>query len=445
MDPNRHAYAPVTAAGVAPAARGLQATAAPPVGHGGPLMTVRQLAGSLRRELRGLFAQGVWVSGEIENIARPDGGGHVFFDLVERRDGAGSGEHPVALLPVVLFQGHRQHVNDVMRSRGYTAPMADGMQVRIHARVDVHVARGRLQLQMDGIDPDYTTTQIAVARDLLLGRLAGEGLLRRNAEAAMAEVPLRVGIVTALNSSAHHDVRRVLDRSGFAFELVEAHTPVQGPAAAAAIAEAIQVVAPRVQAVLVVRGGGSKADLAAFDHELVARAVAACPRPVIVGVGHETDRSVADETAYGSYATPTAAAAAVVAAVVAWLQRLDAISERITARSRQHLRTAGERTDTATQRLAVCVAAVQRHNLARLERSQARLVLAARQRVADAARDVDTAQTRLKALDPANALLRGWSITRNADGAIVRSVADARPGDQLLTQLADGTLTSTVD
>lgn len=441
MAPNRHGRVPV---GVSRPTSDPQAATVQNLGYGGPSMTVSQLAGSLRRELRGLFAQGVWVSGEIEGIARPNGG-HVFFNLVERRDGAGSGESPTAVLPVALFHSRRAHVNDAMRSQGHTAPMIDGMAVRIHARVDVYVARGRLQLQMDGIDPDYTTTQIAAGRDLLLRRLDGEGLLRRNAELDLAEVPLRVGIVTALGSAAHHDIRRVLDQSSFAFELVEAHTPVQGPAAAAAIAEAIRLAAPRTQAVLLARGGGSKADLAAFDHELVARAVATCPVPVIAGIGHDTDRSVADETAHSSCATPTAAAAFVVAAVEAWMQRLAAISERITVRSRQHLHTASRQTDGAARRLAVCAAAVQRHNLARLQRSQARLALAARQRIDAAGGSVDAAQARLKALDPANALRRGWSITRRSDGAIVRAVADAGPGDRLLTQLADGTLASTVD
>ena len=445
MDPNRHGHAPVGGAVAdTPPTHVQQAAPVRAVGQGGPSVTVRQLAGSLRRELRGLFPQGVWVSGEIENIARP-GGGNVFFNLVERRNGAGSGEHPAAVLPVTLFHDHKAHINDAMRSRGHTAPMIDGMQVRIHARVDVHVARGRLQLKMDGIDPDYTTTQIALSRDLLLRRLDAEGLLRQNAQLDMPEVPLRVGIVTALNSAAHQDIHRVLHRSGFAFELVEAHTAVQGPAAAAGIAEAIKLVAPRVQAVLVARGGGSKTDLAAFDHELVARTVATCPKPVIAGIGHDTDRSVTDETAHASCATPTAAAAFVVAAVEAWLQRLDAISERITVRSRQHLHTTAHRTDNAAQRLALCAAAVQRHNLARLDRSQARLVLAAGQRIDNAARSVDTAQMRLRALDPANALRRGWSITRTANGAIVRSVADACSGDQIITQLADGTLTSAVN
>lgn len=172
--------------------------------------------------------------------------------------------------------------------------------------------------------------------------------------------------------------------------------------------------------------------------------MATCPKPVIAGIGHDTDRSVTDETAHSSCATPTAAATFVVAAVEVWMQRLDAISERTTVRSRQHLHTTAQLTDNAARRLAVYAAAVQRHNLACLERSQARLVLAVRQRIDTTARSADT-QMRLRALDPANALQRGWSITRTANGTVVRSATDARPGDQVSTQLADGTLTSTAN
>ena len=127
----------------------------------------------------------------------------------------------------------------------------------------------------------------------------------------MPVVPLRVGLVTALNSAACADVCRVLHRSGYAFELVAADTPVQGRAAAAAIARAVDSAATRAEVVLLTRGGGSKSDLAAFDHELVARTVALCSRPVFTGIGHQVDRSVADEVAHTSCATPTAAAAAV--------------------------------------------------------------------------------------------------------------------------------------
>ena len=188
-------------------------------------MTVGQLVSSLRDTMKGLFASGVWVTGEIDSIVRHRNG-HVFFDLVERRSGAGSGDGPLALMPVALFDEHRSYINDIMRAHGRTAPIHDRMRVRIHGRVDLHAARGRVQFKMDGIDASYAPEPVISERDDLLRRLHAEGLLRRNAEAQMPAVPLRVGLVTAHSSAACADVCRVLHRSGYAFELVVVDMPV---------------------------------------------------------------------------------------------------------------------------------------------------------------------------------------------------------------------------
>ena len=388
----------------------------------GPNLTVAQLVESLRCEVRGLHRSGVWVTGEISGIARPSSG-NVFFNLIERRGSATNGRGQVAaMMPVALFARHRGPINEEMRAGGHTAAMTDGMQVRIHARLDVHAAKGRMQLLMDGIDAGYTIAAVAGERELLLRRLDAEGLLTRNRETQMAAVPTRVGIVTAIDSAAHSDIRRVFDQSGFGFMLVEADTAVQGPAAPAAIAAAIRLVAARTQVVLLARGGGSSVDLAAFDHELVARAVAACPRPVIAGIGHQRDRSAADELAHTSCATPTAAAAHVVEIVESAARRLDDVAQRLT-------------------RVA---AAAHRHNRVRLERAQARLTLTARRHIDAASAALAAADQRVQALDPARVLQRGWSITRHADGTVVRSVRDVRTGDALSTQITDGVLDSTI-
>ena len=422
-------------AGVQAGTQRSQSRLALPVGDPESSVTVGELVLSLRNAMRGLFASGVWVTGEIDGIARSRSG-HVFFDLVERRAGGGS-EGLVALMPVVLFDEHRSHVNAILRAHGLTAPIHDGMRVRIHGRVDVHAVRGRVQLKMDGIDPAYASEPAISERDDLLRRLHAEGLLRRNAEARMPVVPLRVGLVTALNSAACADVCRVLHRSGYAFELVAADTPVQGRAAAAAIARAVDSAATRAEVVLLTRGGGSKADLAAFDHELVARTVALCSRPVFTGIGHQVDRT--------SCATPTAAAAAVVEAVTVWLDRLERLGQDIKARSRQRLSAAQRLTDDAAKRLIRSAASAQHHNRTRLTRSRQRLILTSQQQTRSAAKSLDAAQARLQALDPARVLQRGWSITRLADGTLLRFASDAHSGDTLLTQVADGVLTSTVD
>ena len=417
---------------------------APQSSGAGSSLTVGQLVSMLRRTVQGLFASGVWVTGEIDGIARSRNG-HVFFDLVERRADAHSGDSPAALIPVALFDQHRSHVNDIMRSQGRTAPITDGMRVRIHGRVDFHPARGRVRFKMDGIDPSFAPEPPMSERDDLLRRLHAEGLLRRNAEAQMPDVPLRVGLVTALDSAACADACRVLHTSGYAFELTRADTPVQGQAAAAAIARSIDSVSACAEVVLLVRGGGSKSDLAAFDHELVARAVASCCRPVFTGIGHQVDRSVADEAAHTSRATPTAAAAAVVEAVTGWLDRLERLGHAIAVQGGRRLSEAQRLTDDTAKRLTRSAQAVQRQNLAHLHRSQQRLIHTGRRQTHNADRRLDAAQARLQALDPARVLQRGWSLTRLADGTLLRSIDDAQTGRTLVTQLADGALTSTID
>ncbi len=451
-------------------------------------LTVRELAQVLRWTLDEAFPSGVWVSGEIDSITRPRSG-HVYFDLVERSEHAEPGAPPVASVSVVLFRDDRERVNATIKRHGNAIRMADGVKVRIQGMLDFYPRRGQLQLRMTAIDPAHTLGALAEDREALMKALAADGLLRRNAGAALAPVPLRVGLVTSVGSAAHADMLKVLASSGFAFEVAEIDTPVQGAGAPAEIAAAIGAVAGAgVDVVVLARGGGSRTDLVAFDHELVARAVAACERPVFTGIGHETDRSVADETAHTACSTPTAAARAVVQRVQDWLEQLDTTARRIEACSRRVLTAAGSRAGNtaddvaqqaraatrradrsldaagrrlaltgraaadragrrvaaATDRLAEAGPAAGRRSRSRLDRASARLSVAGGHEIRHARRHLDAIATRVRALDPARILGRGWSMTRRADGTLVRSVRDASPGDEIVTHVSDGTLDSTI-
>lgn len=451
-------------------------------------LTVGELAQVLRWTLEESFPSGVWVSGEIDSITRARSG-HVYFDLVERSEHAEPGAPPVASVSVVLFRDDKERVNTIIKRHGNAIRMADGVSVRIQGMLDFYPRRGQLQLRMTAIDPAHTLGAMAAEREALLRVLAAEGALRRNAGTALAPVPLRVGLVTSLDSAAHADMLRVLTGSGFAFQVVEVDTPVQGVDAPGAIAAAIGAAAGAgVDVVVLARGGGSRTDLVAFDHEVVARAVAGCERPVFTGIGHETDRSVADETAHTACSTPTAAARAVVKRVEDWLERLDDAGRAIETRSRRALAAAEHRTGrvaagtargarsaarraelnldaaaqrlvhtgrTATARAGRRVAAVsyrlgqagpavERRAGRRLDRTSARLSVAGRHEIRHAQRHLDAIATRVRALDPALILRRGWSMTRRDDGRLVRSVRDVSVGYGIVTHLSDGRLDSTI-
>lgn len=425
-------------------ATGNRAGAGPDGGPGpgslGGTYTVAELAEALRRLLDGAFPTGVWVAGEIGGISR-SARGAVFFDLVEPGEAPGQ---PRAMVSVVLFSQDRDRVNKVIRRHGNAIRMTEGVRVRIQGMVDYHPPSGRLQLRMTAIDPAHTLGLMVAEREVLMQTLAREGLLRANAGRPLPPVPLRVGLVTSVDSAAHADVMKRLASSGLAFAVTEVHASVQGPRAPEELAAAIAAAGRRADVVAVVRGGGSRTDLAAFDHEAVARAIAACPRPVFTGIGHEIDRSVADEAAHTACPTPTAAAAAVVGRVEAWLASLEETARAVADRSRAAVASAeravasraealtfaaARAADRADRRLGAAAAAVVRTGIAALDRAEGRL---------------ETAAARVEALDPVKVLKRGWSITRRADGRVVRSVADAAPGTTITTTVGDGTLVSTI-
>ena len=450
-------------------------------------LSVSELAQVLRWTLDEAFGSGVWVAGEIDNITRARSG-HVYFDLVERSERADPGAPPEASVSVVLFRDDKDRVNATIKRHGNAIRMDNGVSVRIQGMLDFYARRGQLQMRMISIDPAHTLGALAADRDALLRALAADGSLRRNAGAPLAPVPLRVGLVTSLGSAAHADMVRVLDGSGFAFQVFETDTPVQGADAPEALAAAIGTVSAKVDVVVLARGGGSRTDLVAFDHELVARAIASCERPVLTGIGHETDRGVADETAHTACSTPTAAAEAVVQLVEDWLEKLDDAGRSITVRGRRILaaaeyragqaaanaargaraaarraernldaaaqrvvlngRTAtaraGRRVNAVAHRMVQAGPAVERRATSRLDRASARLSVAGRHELRHAQRHLDAVTTRVRALDPALILRRGWSLTRRDDGILVRSVQDVSPGEGIVTHLSDGTLDSTI-
>jgi exodeoxyribonuclease VII large subunit len=303
-------------------------------------------------------------------------------------------------------------------------------------------------------------------------------------------VPLRVGLVTSLGSAAWHDVTDELRASGFGFRVTACDTRVQGEWAAEMVAAAIGTLARRaLDVVVVVRGGGARSELATFDSEVVARAIARSPVPVLTGLGHEVDRSVADEVACLALKTPTACAAELVgrvrrfraAAEEAWtaigvevgdhlataergLQMtarqaarqtrgsLAVESARLVGHAQRLPRQAGRTLARATAALDVASERSRRRAAHRLEVDSATVAAAAgrlRRRVPALARadahTLEALESRVRSLDPARALARGWSITRTADGAIVRSTADVAPGDRITTTVADGRVHSRVE
>ena len=403
---------------------------------------VAELAEMLGRLVDDAFPDDIWIRGQIRNLKPRNRKGHVYFDLVAP---APAEKHPEAVLPVVLFDWYRKIVNRILGS-GAAGQMVDGVEVRVRGRVSIYKARGQLQLQMKAIDPAYTLSRLDDERDRLLAELKAAGLLERNRALPLPTLPLRVGLVTSAGSAAEADFRKVLSASGIGWEILVVDTPVQGFGSEQRIAEALALAEQHgAEVIALVRGGGARTELAPFDSAAVAHAVTARSVPVLTGIGHEIDRSVADVVAHTACNTPTACAAALTeragrfdrATVALWRGIEDAATARLAA-DRRLLDTAGRRTGAAV--LTACRGA--REDVRRLAEAIDR---AARHSAERARLRLEGLEAQTRAYDPQRALERGWSITTDGAGRLLRSVAGIAPGATLRTRMSDGTVTSTVD
>jgi len=406
-----------------------------------PTYRVSDLTDAIQIALDVCFPDEVWVQGEISSLNRSPAG-HVYFQLVEAGEPGGP---PVAQIAVTLFSSAKVSVNATLKRVGGMR-MTDGVEIRLRGRLSVYGAQGKLQLRMTAIDPEYTLGRLASDREQLLRTLAAEGLVGRNGALALAVRPLRVGLVTSTGSAAEADFLHELEASGLGWEVTALDTRVQGGSAERGVAAALrQLASHRLDVIAVIRGGGARTDLATFDREVVARAIAGLAIPVITGIGHEIDRSVADDVAHTACKTPTACAAFLVSRARSFNDQVDTSWSHLARAAASHLERADRRVRTAAAGVARSGQAAVLAGDHQVGEASRRLARAGPQGVDRATARLDAAATRVGSLDPARALARGWSITRTADGDLVRSTEQLGAEDVLVTTFLDGTATSRIE
>jgi exodeoxyribonuclease VII large subunit len=385
--------------------------------------------GDVLRGLSALLQERVgrlWICGEVSDLRRPPSG-HCYFTL---KDAEGT-------LRAALFRGD---------SRRLGFDLEDGLDVLVYGDLSVYAPRGDLQLVARHVEPRGAGA-LRLAFEQLRRRLEAEGLFAPERKRRPPRVPACIGVVASLESAALRDVLQVLGRRCPALPVRIAPTRVQGAGAPEEIAAALGAIAGAgVDVVLVVRGGGSLEDLHAFNTELVARAIAGVPVPVVTGVGHEIDVTIADLVADLRAPTPSAAAELAAPDREALAATLRRDARRLERAARAVLDRAGAGLATLREALALSSPqarlAAQRGRLAALERALSQLAetlaLAPRGRLAAVVASLD-------ALSPLAVLGRGYALARRAsDGAIVRRAAQLEPGDRLHVRVAEAEIDASV-
>ena len=400
--------------------------------------TVSELMSETSAAIKERLGGPVWVDGEISGPR--ESRGHFYFDLVDRDDDGSV----VAKVPVALWSRNRVKVEEKLRSAGGLS-LNEGVSIRLRGPLEIWIAGGRLQLTMTDIDPNFTLEALESQREKVLAALRKEGLLDRNKRLAVPEMPTTIALITADESAAQADFLHSLQNSGLSWNVRYIDAKVQGNGAEITIAAAIRTAEQLdVDLIAVVRGGGSKLDLAVFDHELVARTIATCSLPVFTGIGHEIDISVADIVAHSAHKTPTACAEAIIDRAAHVIQRAEEVWREISFLIVDTLTSERLRLSNFAHRAALGGKNRVQIHFSRLAAQSARLSRAATTAQRTETARLDLLATRVQAVDPIRTLARGWSITRNAKGQIIRSVDDVQENDTVITTVADGSITTTV-
>ena len=387
------------------------------------VLTVSQLLRSVRDTLERRFAL-AWVRGELSNFSRAPSG-HCYFTLKD--DGA--------QVDCVMFRSRAGSLDWEPRN---------GAQVEVRALPTLYEPRGRFQLNVEvvrraGLGPLYE-------RFLLLkAKLEREGLFEAAVKRELPPYPRAIGVVTSVAAAALRDVLTTLARRNAAIPVIVYPAPVQGEGAATRIAAALRRASERAECdvLLLVRGGGSIEDLWQFNEEAVARAIRASRIPVVVGVGHEGDFTIADFAADRRAPTPTAAAELASPSRAELLARVAVCARRLSRETRRRIETAAQSVDGWARRLVHPAARLRAHRELVLQLG-ARLAFALSHCVHRAQARLERLQASLAGLDPAAVLARGYSITRDAAGQVLRDAAPVKEGSRISTTLARGRLESEV-
>ena len=440
------------------------------------IYSVSSLNQSVANLLEAEFAW-IWVEGEISNLAQP-GSGHIYFSLKDRS----------AQVSCAMFKG---------RNRSLSFQPENGNQVLVRAKVSLYQPRGNYQLIVDRME-EAGDGALRRQFEQLKSKLSAEGLFDEDNKQDIPELPESIAIITSKTGAAIHDVLSVIERRFPSIPVKLFAVPVQGSESAPAICNAIKLIGESAEngeidcdVILLVRGGGSLEDLWSFNEEAVARAIFDCPIPIVSGVGHEVDVTIADFVADIRAATPTAAAETVTPDQSAWLQSFDYYQTRLQQltndkieRQQEKIQWLHRRLQTqhpenqikhSKQRISELTKRLMRHSQSMLDFRQSKLatyhaklnaqnpgLLISRNKqttkflnarlntamlslLSNKKSQLSNVARTMNAISPLQTLERGYSITLDKKGNAILSVEQIKINETIETRLHNGRLISRVE
>lgn len=402
-------------------------------------ITLSELQRRVRQALEERFALPLWVSAEIAEV-KVNYSGHCYLELVEKGEGDGV---PKAQARAVIWRSQYARIAAYFEAETGQR-LAAGMRILAKATVNYHELYG-FSLQLLDVDPAYTLGDMERQRQMTIAQLQKEGVWDMNREAPMPVVVQRVAVVSSANAAGYQDFRKELAKSPYRFEVTLFDAFMQGAAAEESIVTALCAVAERMDefdAVVLIRGGGSASDLNCFNAYRLCAHVAQFPLPILTGIGHDKDTSVADMVAHTALKTPTAVAGWLVERMTQTEGWLDYAALQLHDATKAAMHASEVRLERLTGDLRQMSGDLLTRQRLRAEHLSALLPEAVRNFLARQATRLDNAAELIAGRSPERILRLGFAVVRTGGKAVV-SARGIRKGDALEIEVADGTILGT--
>lgn len=408
-------------------------------------ITLKQLQQQIKSAVEGALPLPVWIVAEVAEL-KVNYSGHCYMELVEKSESKrGANSTPTAQARAVIWRSQWAMISPYFRQQT-GSELAAGMKILAKVLVSYHELYG-LSLQILDIDPSYTLGEVERQKQLTISQLKADGVWDMNRELPMPYLVQRIAVVSSAAAAGYRDFMNELREGGYAFRCDLYDAVVQGNAAEESICAALEEVALKQElydAVVVIRGGGSASDLSCFNSYRLCSYVAQFPLPVLTGIGHDKDTSVADMVAHTPLKTPTAVAAWLtdrMARIEGWLEdmsvQLKTLATAMT--KREELRLERLSAEIKLQAATYCQRAE-----ARLELMREQLFSLVERRLEREKSRLEVIQRSVEALSPKRIMELGFAVVRSG-GKVLKRVGDAEAGAPIEVELADGTIKARIE
>ena len=396
----------------------------------------------VRATIEDTLCEQYWLEAEIGQIG--ENNGHCYLEFIQKIEGHNT---PVARAKAKCWRNVWGSVRPYFEhTTGQTLTL--GMKVLVLVHPDFHEAFGFSWI-VDDIDPRFTLGDMARRRQEIIRQLKAEGVFDLNRELPLPLFTQRIAVISSSTAAGYGDFCRQLEENkrGFRFSVTLYESLMQGEGVERSIISALDKINAHIDdydCVVIIRGGGATSDMSGFDSLLLAENVANFPLPVITGIGHDRDECILDMVSHTRVKTPTAAAAFLIDRLEQVARRIDDAADRITSYVQHRMEIEKMRLSRNAERIPILFSLVKSKQENKLETLNQRITSAVQRLIDRRRHTLDILEQRTKSLDPTLLLQRGYSITL-VNGHALRSPSAVKPGDVIVTRLADGTVKSTVN